>query len=346
MPRIPKILLIVICSMMSALSIMAADVHGAGPFKVVNKFPLAGEGRWDYLIVDNQSRRLFLSRTSHVVVLNADSGQSVGEVADTPGVHGIALAPELGVGFVSDGGENKVTVFDLQTLKTQEKIDTGGNPDSIVYDPDDKLVFVQNGKSSSSTVIDASSRKVVATIPMPGKPEFAVYDGKGSMYINIEDKSSIVHVDAASKQVKDTWKLTGCEEPSGLAIDRKTRTLFAACDNKVLAVVNADSGKVSQTLPIGEDCDAVAYDPETGYVFASAGAGKLTVIRKGKGGKYSVVQNLSSPPGSKTMALDAGKHQIYLPSAKFNGDPTGHPRPSVVPGSAAMLVIAGSKQGK
>ena len=295
MPRIFRIFSIVIFSIMSALSVSAADAHGAGPFKVVNKFALTGEGRWDYLIVDHQSGRLFLSRTNHVVVLDADSGQSVGEVADTPGVHGIALAPELGVGFVSDGGENKVTVFDLQSLKAQQKIDTGSNPDSIVYDPDAKLVFAQNGKSNSSTVIDASKREVVATIPLPGKPEFAVYDGKGSMYINIEDKSSLVHVDVASKQVKDTWKLTGCEEPSGLAIDRKSRTLFAACDNKVLAVVDADSGKVTQTLPIGDDCDAVAYDPETGYVFASAGEGKLTVIRKGNGGKYSVVQNLSSP---------------------------------------------------
>jgi YVTN family beta-propeller protein len=340
MRRIPKIFLILICSMTSVLSISAADARGAGPFKVVNKFPLPGEGRWDYLIVDNQNRRLFLSRTTHVAVLNADSGKSIGEIPDTPGVHGIALAPELGVGFVSDGGENKVTVFDLKTLKVEKKIDTGGNPDSIVYDPDDKLVFVQNGKSNSSSVIDASSRDVVATIPMPGRPEFAIYDGKGSMYINIEDKSSLAHVDVASKQVKDTWKLTGCEGPTGLAIDRKSRTLFSGCANKVLAVVNADSGKVLQTVPIGDDCDAVAYDPQTGYVFASAGEGKLTVIRKGNGGKYSVLQNLSSPPGSKTMALDAAKHEIYLPSAKFNGDPTGHPRPPVVPGSAAMLVIA------
>jgi YVTN family beta-propeller protein len=346
MPQISRILSIVICLIMSALSVSAAEAHGTGPFKVVNKFPLTGEGRWDYLIFDNQSRRLFLSRTSHVVVLDADSGQSVGEIADTPGVHGIALAPELGVGFVTDGGENKVTVFDLQSLKAQQKIDTGGNPDSILYDPDDKLVFAQNGKSNSSTVIDASKREVVATIPLPGKPEFAAYDGKGSIYINIEDKSSLVHVDIASKQVKDTWKLTGCEEPSGLAIDRKSRTLFAACDNKVLAVVEADSGKVTQTLPIGDDCDAVAYDSETGYVFASAGEGKLTVIRKGNGGKYSVVQNLSSPQGSKTMALDTGRHQIYLPAAKFTGDPTKRPRPSVVPGSASILVIGDSNHSK
>ena len=320
--------------------VSAADAKpSVGPFKVVNKFALEGEGRWDYLVVDNDSRRLFVSRSTHVAVLDADSGAELGDIPNTPGVHGVALASDLGVGFVSDGGENKVTIFDLKSLEVLGKIDTGGNPDSIVYHPDTKMLFVQNGKTNSSTVIDAANRKVVATIPMPGRPEFTVYDDKGNLYINIEDKSSLVQVDIAGKQVKATWPLAGCEEPTGLAIDREGRTLFSACANKVLAVVNADTGKVTQTVPIGDDCDAVAFDPETGYVFASAGDGTLSILHKSGSGKYAVVQNLVSPVGSKTMAFDAAKHQVYLPSAKFTGDPTAHPRPSVVPGSAAVLVI-------
>jgi DNA-binding beta-propeller fold protein YncE len=175
---------------------------------------------------------------------------------------------------------------------------------------------------------------------MPGRPEYAVYDDKGNLYINIEDKSLLVKVDIASKEVKATWTLAGCEEPTGLAVDREAHTLFSACANKVLAVVDAETGKVTQTIPIGDDCDAVAFDPATGYVFASAGDGKLSILHKSATGKYAVVQTLTSPVGSKTMAFDSGKHQIYLPSAKFNGDPTAHPRPSVVPGSAAVLVIA------
>jgi YVTN family beta-propeller protein len=280
-----------------------------------------------------------MSRATHVAVLDADSGKEIGDIPNTPGVHGIAVAKDLGTGFISEGGDNKVSVFDLKTLKVLGKIDTGGNPDSIVYYPNTKTIFVQNGKDNSSTVIDAAARKVIGTIPLPGRPEFTVTDDKGNLYINIEDKSSLVQADISTKKVKATWPLTGCEEPTGMAIDRKARILFSACANKVLAVVNADSGKVLQTVPIGDDCDAVAFDPETGYVFASNGDGKLSILRKGGDGKYSVIQNLESAPGSKTMALDPGKHQIYLPTAKFEGDPTAHPRPGVVPGSVAVMVI-------
>lgn len=318
----------------------AADAKvGAANFKVVNKFSLEGGGRWDYLLVDNDSRRLFMSRATHVAVLDADSGAVVGDIPDTPGVHGIALVPEFGVGFISDGGENKVAVFDLKTLQVKEKIDTGKNPDSIVYNPSTKALFVQNGGSNSSTVIDASTQKVVATIALPGRPEFTVHDDRGNMFINLEDKSSIALIDAASHQLKATWPLAPCEEPTGLAIDTSARRLFSACANKLLAVTDADSGKVLQTVPIGDDCDAVAFDAGTGYIFASNGDGHLSIIRKTSGGKYTVVQSLTSSPGSKTMALDSAKHKIYLPEAKFDGDPTAHPRPKVVPGSVAILVV-------
>jgi YVTN family beta-propeller protein len=330
-----------VCLMaLSAFSFLsAADAKGASrPFKVVNKISVDGGGRWDYLLVDNDSRRLFMSRSTHVGVFNADSGAAIGDIPDTPGVHGIALAPEFGIGFISDGGEGKVAVFDLKTLKVSNKIDVGKNPDSIVYDPSTKTVFVQNGGSNSSSVIDAATQKVVDTISLPGRPEFTVFDDRGNVFINLEDKSSLAVIDASARKLKTIWPLAPCEEPTGLAIDKKDRRLFSACANKMLAVTDADSGKVLQTVPIGDDCDAVAFDPETGYIFASNGDGKLSVLRK-SAGKYAVVQSVPSSPGSKTMALDSQKHQIYLPSAKFNGDPTAHPRPAVVPGSIAILVV-------
>jgi YVTN family beta-propeller protein len=329
---------IVTLGILSSTLLFAAP-KSSGEFKVVKKFPLDGGGRWDYLVVDNDSRRLFMSRATHVAVLDADSGAVVGDIPDTPGVHGIALAPELGIGFISDGGESKVTVFDLKTLKVITKIDTGKNPDSIVFYPPTKSVFVQNGGSNSSTVIDATTRQVTATIPLPGRPEFTVYDDDGNLYVNLEDKSSIAVIDANSKELKATWPLAPCDAPTGLAIDRKNHVLFSACDNKLLAVTDASDGKVLQTVPIGDDCDAVAFDPETGYVFASNGGGKLSVIKKNASGKYALVQNLPSAVGSKTMALDEAKHQLFLPAAKFTGDPTAHPRPSVVPGSVAVLVV-------
>ncbi len=327
------------------IAVMAATTAGAaadatnGPFKVVNKYALAGGGRWDYITVDAQARRIYMSRSTHVAVLDADSGKVVGDIPDTAGVHGVALAPDLGLGFVSAGGANKVVVFDLKSLKTVGEVKTGENPDSIFYHPATHTIFAQNGKSNSSSVIDSKTKQVIATIPLGGKPEFAAYDDAGNVFINLEDKNAIVVVDAAAKKVKATWPLTGCTAPSGLALDRSNHTLFAACDNQKLAVVNSSTGKVTQTVPIGDDCDAVAFDPATGYIFASNGDGKLTVIKKSGGGKYAVVQNLPSEPGSKTMGFDAAKHRIYLPAAKFTGDPTAHPRPAVVDGSVSVLVI-------
>jgi YVTN family beta-propeller protein len=308
-------------------------------FKVISKFPLEGAGRWDYLFVDSDSRRVFMARATHVSVFNADTGAVIGDIPDTPGVHGIAIANELGVGFISLGGENKVSVFDLKSLKVLSKIETGGNPDSIFFHPATRTVFVQDGKSNSSTVIDAEKRTVIGTIPVGGRPEFSVYDDEGNVFINLEDKSSLVEIDAGAKKVKATWPLTGCQEPTGLAIDREHHRLFSACANKVLAVINSQSGKVLQTLPIGDDCDAVAFDPKTGYIFASAGEGVLTIIRADSSQKYAVEQSLPSMPGSKTMALDPSTHKLYIPTARFTGSPTGHPRPAVVPGSIEVWVV-------
>ncbi len=246
-----NIVAVVIATVCIAAVTASAAGKREGKFKVVQKIPLEGGGRWDYLLVDPQTRRLYMSRATHVAVLDADSGKVIGDIPDTPGVHGIALAPDLGVGFISNGGEDKVAVFDLKTLEVSEKIGAGGNPDSMVYYAPNHTLFVQNGKGGTSTVIDAKTRKVLATIPVGGRPEFTVYDDKGNIYMNLEDKSSLAVVDAATKMVKSTWPLAPCEEPTGLAIDKRTRTLFTACANKMLAIVNADSGKVVQTLPIG-----------------------------------------------------------------------------------------------
>jgi YVTN family beta-propeller protein len=339
MHRVNRFGVVVLCLALSSVSAMAADKLSAN-FKVVNKLSVEGTGRWDYLIVDPQTRHLFMSRGTHVSVLDADSGAVIGDIPDTPGVHGITLAPELGVGFVSAGGEDKVTVFDLQSLKVLTKIPAGGNPDSMLYHPATRTLFVQDGKGDTTTVIDADARKVVATIPMAGRPEFIVADDKGNAYVNIEDRSSLSVLDIAARKVKGTWSLKPCEEPTGLAIDNVHRTLFSACANKLLAVINADSGKIMQTLPIGDDTDAVAYDPATGYVFASSGDGKMFIFKKAAAdGKYQEVQRVDSVPGSKTMALDVKNHRIYLPTAKFDGDPTGHPRPAVIPGSISILII-------
>jgi DNA-binding beta-propeller fold protein YncE len=342
MRRIARNLAIIlnIAATLIATPMFAADKE----YKVVGKFALEGGGRWDYLIVDQEARRLYMSHATSVVVLDVDSGAMIGTIPDTPNVHGITLAPELGIGFTSNGGENRVTVFDLKTLKVLSKIDAGINPDSILFHPATKTVFVMNRNKpgvtdGTATVIDAVSRQAIANFPLGGKPEFSAYDNQGNIFVNLDSKSSIVVIDAASKKIKATWPIAPCEDPSGLAIDRSSHTLFSVCGNKLLTIVNADNGKVVQTLPIGDDCDAVAFDPGTGQVFASNGEGTVTIAGKDATGKYRVLQTVPTLVGSRTIALDFKTHRAFLPSAKFTGDPTRSPRPPVVPGSVAVLIL-------
>lgn len=316
----------------------ASGADGRPTFKVLRHFSLEGGGRWDYLIADADSRRLYLSRTSHVAIFDSDTGAQVGDILDTPGVHGISLAPQFGVGFISDGGGDRVTVFDLKSLKTVANVQTGKNPDAILFHPGTGSVFVMNGKSNSATVIDASSRQVLATIPLDGKPEFVTYDGN-NVFVNIESKNSIAVIDAPGKRIKTTWSIAPCESPSGMAIDRAGHQLFSVCDNKLLTVLDSKTGKVVQTLPIGDECDAVSFDPSTGYLFASNNDGTFTIAKKDNSGRFRVIQTLRSQPGSKTMALDTKTHQVFLPAAKFDGNPMAHPRPQVVAGTAEVLVI-------
>lgn len=312
---------------------------------VVKTYKLGGEGGWDYLEVDPDAHRVFISRSTHVIVIDSDSGKQVGDIPDTPGVHGIALAPELGRGFTSNGREGSVTIFDLKTLKPINKIqNVGENPDAILYDPATKRVFTFNGRSHDSTAIDSAEGKVLGKIALDGKPEFGVSDGKGEVFVNIEDKSELVALDPKELKVKSRWSLAPCESPSGLAIDREARRLFAGCDNKMMAVVNADSGKVITTLPIGEGVDADRFDPATKFAFASCGDGTLTVVHEDSPEKFSVVQSVPTERGARTMAIDLKTHHVFTVTADFGPRPAPtadnpHPRPSILPGTFEVLVI-------
>jgi DNA-binding beta-propeller fold protein YncE len=330
-----------------SLSLAAVAVAAAGPgYHVVKTYKVGGDGGWDYLTVDASARRFYISRGTHVIVLDADSGKNVGDIPDTPGVHGIALAPELGKGFVSNGREGTVTVFDLKTLAPSgSKIKVGENPDAILYEPATKRVFTFNGRSQDSTAIDAASGKVLATIKLDGKPEFAASDAKGEVFVNIEDKSELTVIDPNKLEVKTKWPLAPCTEPSGLAIDRKNRRLFVGCDNKMMAVVDADSGKVLATPAIAEGVDATAYDDETDLAFASCGQGVLTVVKQDSPQKFSVGENVKTEPGARTIALDTKTHNVFTVTAKFGPPPAAtadnpHPRRTILPDTFEVLVLA------
>ena len=330
-----------------SLSLAAVAVAAAGPgYHVVKTYKVGGDGGWDYLTVDASARRFYISRGTHVIVLDADSGKNVGDIPDTPGVHGIALAPELGKGFVSNGREGTVTVFDLKTLAPSgSKIKVGENPDAILYEPATKRVFTFNGRSQDSTAIDAASGKVLATIKLDGKPEFAASDAKGEVFVNIEDKSELTVIDPNKLEVKTKWPLAPCTEPSGLAIDRKNRRLFVGCDNKMMAVVDADSGQVLATPAIAEGVDATAYDDETDLAFASCGQGVLTVVKQDSPQKFSVVENVKTEPGARTMALDTKTHNVFTVTAKFGPPPAAtadnpHPRRTILPDTFEVLVLS------
>jgi DNA-binding beta-propeller fold protein YncE len=319
-------------------------VPGSPGYKVVNSYKIGGDGGWDYLTADAKTRHLYISRATHVIVLDLDSGKTVGDIADTPGVHGIALAPELGRGFISNGREGTVSIFDLKTLATTSKVKVGDNPDAILYDSATKRVFTFNGRSQDSTAIDASKGTVLGTIRLDGKPEFAASDGKGGIFVNIEDKSELTAIDAGKLVVKSTWPLSPCESPSGLSMDRKNRRLFVGCDNKMMAVVNADTGKVLATPAIGDGVDATTFDNETGLAFASCGEGMLTVVREESPDKFSVAENVPTQPGARTLALDSKTHNVIVVTAKFGAAPAAtadnpHPRRAILPDTFVILVV-------
>jgi DNA-binding beta-propeller fold protein YncE len=310
-----------------------------GGYRVIKTIAVGGDEGWDYVGVDSASRRVYVSHGSHVVVLDADSGKVVGDIPDTQGVHGIAFAPDAGRGFTSNGRANTVTVFELKTLKIETTVKAGTNPDAIIYDPATKRVFTMNGRSQDTTAINVADNTVVGTLALGGKPEFAVADGKGSIYVNIEDKSELVHFDSKTLKVLNRWSMAPCQEPSGLAADWKSHRLFAGCDNKLMAVINADDGKVVATVPIGEGVDANAFDPETNLAFASTGDGNLTVAHEEAPDKYTVVATVPTKKSARTMGLDPKTHNVFLPAAEFDPPAPGERRGIMKPGSFVVLVV-------
>ena len=299
-----------------SLSIFVASAQTPGSYHITKKIPIAGQGGWDYLTVDESARRLYVSHGTQVEVLDVDSGAIVGKITNTLGVHGIAIAPELGRGFVSDGQSSTVTIFDLKTLNTMAEVPTGKKPDAIIYDPATSRVFAFNGGSDSVTAIQAADGKVAGTLDLGGGPEFAVADGSGYVYDNLEDESLALKINARSLKVEQRWPAAPCASPSSMAMDRPNRRLFLGCRSKVMAVMNADSGKVIATLPIGDHVDATAFDPDSRLIFNSNGEGTITVIHQDSPDKYSVVENVKTVPRAKTMALDPKTHQLFLSTAE------------------------------
>ena len=294
----------------------AVDAAPDSEYALVKKIPIPGQGSFDYLTVDESARRLYVSHGTQVEVLDIDSLSLVGNVPKTPGVHGIAIAPESGRGFVSNGKASTVTIFDLKTLKLISEVPTGQKPDAIIYDPATERVFAFNGESNSATAIDAGSGKVAGSVDLGGGPEFAVADGAGYVFNNLEDQHQVLKINSRTLKVEAHWPTAPCSSPSSMAMDRANRRLFIGCRSKVMAVMSADTGQIITTLPIGDHVDATAFDSETKLIFNSNGEGTVTVIREASADQYSVVQTVKTVPRAKTMALDPKTHRLFLSTAE------------------------------
>lgn len=316
-----------------------ANPAGPSGYQVLKTVPLPGDGFWDYVGVDSDARRIYVSHGTKVLVLDADSFAVVGEIPDTQGVHGIAVAPELGRGFTSNGRAGTSTIFDLKTQQVLGTVNTGKNPDAIAYEPVTKRVFTFNGGSNDATAFGAADGTVAGTIPLQGRPEFAAADGTGKIFVNIESTSELVEIDAQALKILHRWPLSPCESPSGLSMDGKNRRLFVGCENKMMAVVNADTGKVIATPAIGQGVDATAYDPGTGFALSSNGEGTLTVVKENGPDDYSVLDNVPTKRSARTMGLDLKTHTVVLPAADFLPPKQGERRGEMKPGSFVLVVV-------
>jgi YVTN family beta-propeller protein len=335
----PIVAAALLCGLLAAPALLA----GQQPYKILDRWKLGGEGGWDYLVVDSPAHRLYLTHSAKVDVVDTQTGKPVGSIAGLKGTHGVAFDDAGKFGYISDGRANAVVVFDRATLATVATIPAGTNPDGILFEPATQTVWAFNGRSKNATVIDAATRKVVATIPLPGKPEFPVADGKGTVFVNIEDKNEIVRLDTNAKKLTAEWPVKGCESPSGLDFDIAGARLFPVCDGKKIGVVDSNTGKVLATPAIGDGPDAAAYDTAHKLAFASAGEGILSVIDAGAPG-YPTIENLPTQKGARTMAYDAATDRIYLVTAETGPRPAAtpenpHPYPSIVPGSFTVLVV-------
>ena len=301
-----------------------------------------GEGGWDYATVDSSAHRLYVTRTDRVQVIDTEDGRTIGEVPGLDGGHGTAIVPDANRGFATSGRSGTVLAFDLQTLRpVGEPIKVGRKPDAMVYEPFSKRVFVFNGESGDASMIDPATARVVATIPLGGGPEFAGSDGKGTIFVNLEDKSETLAIDVRMNTVTHRWPLAPGDSPTGLAVDAARGRVFAGCHNERMIVLDAANGQVLATPAIGQGVDACAFDPGTGFAFASCGDGTLTVVKE-ENGSFPVVEKIATRKGARTMALDLTTHAVYLPTAEFEPTPAPAPgqervRPKIVPGSFMVL---------
>lgn len=339
---------IVLCALSASTVLLwplqDAAAENAG-YHVTREIPIAGDGGWDLLSLDPRRSRLYVTHGNRVQVLDTLSLSPVGEIPDTPGAHGVAIADDLGRGYVTAGQAGTIVAFDLDSLQVREAVQaTGEGPDTILYDSFTKRVFSFNGRGRNVTAIDAARNAVIGTIALDAKPEFAVSDGAGRLYVNLEDTDSIAVIDARKLAVRNVWRIAGCEGPTGLAIDRAHRRLFAMCSNKTMVVVDSRSGSAVASLPIGARVDGAEFDPGLGLAFASAGDGTLTVVREETPDKFSVAQTVTTRRGARTMVLEAQSHRLYLVTAAFGPAPAPtaeqpHPHPAVLPDSFVLLVV-------
>ena len=310
------------------------------PFHVEDRWVIGGEGGWDYLLADPSAHRVYLTHTGRVEVVDTTTGKLLGAITGLTRTHGVVIASNGKTGFISDGGANQVVAFDTTTFATLARIPAGTNPDGLAYEPSTNTVWSFNGRSKDATVIDAAKREPIATIPLPGKPEFPQTDGHGTVFVNIEDKNEIVRLDAKTLKPTATWPLTGCDSPSGLAIDPAGMRLFSVCDGNKMAVTDANTGKSLANPSIGQGPDAAGYDAANKLAFSSNGDGTLTIIDAGKPG-YPVLQTVTTERGARTMSFDSGNGKVYLVTSKFAPADPANPkaRPAQLPGTFVVLVV-------
>lgn len=338
-----KLMITVIC--FASFVILTASAEQAElKYKLIKKIPIGGTGGWDLMAIDSNARRCYISHQSHVVVFDLDNEKVTGDINNTPGVHGIAIVQGMNKGFISNGGDNTVTIFDTKTLKETNRIKVGTKPDAIIFDPATKNIFSFNGGSNDCSVIDAAKDVVAGTIPLDGKPEIAVSDGKGEVFVNLEDKNEIDIIDAQKMKVVNHFSLSPGEGPTGLAIDTKNKRLFSACDNEKMIILDYTNGKIVATPPIGKGPDGAAYDAEKGLAFSPNGKdGTLTIIGTEKSDQYKVMQTVQTAPLARTIALDTKTHKLYLVTAKLKGTEQvpgqAKPRRIYEPNSFELLIV-------
>ncbi len=332
---------------LSCLAVLLGAGVGAGraqSYHVVNTYTLGGDGGWDYLALDTVGHRLFIARANRVMVVDPDNGKVLAEIPGLKGAHGVAFAYEAGHGFATSGADSSVVMFDLKTLQVLGRTTAAPDADAILYDPATKRIFTFNGDSHNASVIDVATGQRIGTIDLGAGPEFGVSAGDGKLYVNLEDKGAVAEIDAAAMKVTRQWSLAPCQAPTGLAIDRAHHRLFSGCRNQLMAISDATAGKLITTVPIGQGVDACRFDPGTQQAFASNGDGTLTVVHEAAPDTFTVVANVATKRGARTMELDLKTHRLFTATADFGPTPAPtadrpRPRPSLVPGTFALLVL-------